>query len=170
MRIHTFSAAFLVFLAALTCTQANAGAYKCLSPNGKVEYRDSPCATTQKVEKTFSQELSPAASSAPRANDSSVASSKEVQPTAGSEQAPAAAGGQKALDPKTPASQRILVSESEPSMISGGACSGNLSWDTCRKLGIESIVDCKRMDEDLVFRASVLQSKGVQCPRHSGRH
>lgn len=46
---------------------------------------------------------------------------------------------------------------------SGAICTGPYSWDACRKLGVDSVVDCKRMDEDVVFRVGVLQSKGIQC-------
>ena len=137
---------------------AAAQAYKCLDPHGKIEYRGSPCAASQTVEKTFNQTLVP--NETERASRSAKAG---LPPSSERENTPAAsatrpeAGGVLAERHNTPHPSPVSAT------VSGGICTGPYSWDACRKLGIDSVVDCKRMDEDIVFRTSVLQSKRIQC-------
>lgn len=146
-------------------TQASAQAYKCLGTNGKTEYRDRPCGSTQTVEKTFNQEIAPNDADRVSAVERNQRDAKAQQqpaaepaPVSGSAAAQADDGRRKPrVNPGTPA---VAL---HPAVVSGGICSESLSWDSCRKLGIDSVVDCKRMDDDIVFRTSVLQSKGIQC-------
>ena len=145
--------------------QANAAAYKCVGNNGKVEYRDVPCASSQKAEKTFEQDLGSVQPAAARAGEGTKLASNTA-PTA-EPNAPASA----AANPR-PAAASPATADARSDYALGGLCSGNISWDNCRKLGIDSVVDCKRMDEDTVYRVSVLESKGVQCrnrPVHPAR-
>lgn len=55
-------------------------------------------------------------------------------------------------------------------LLSVSVCASAMgtSWDTCRKLGLTSVVDCKRYDEDPAFRAQVRQSIGLNSET-SGR-
>lgn len=166
MKVKHFGLAALCLAFAM---QADAAAYKCVGNNGKIEYRDVACASSQKVEKTFDQELgssqpiavrsSEGANLAANAAPQAEAISQTNRPT----NTPANA---------KPATGSVATADSRSDYALGGLCSGNISWDNCRKLGIDSIVDCKRMDEDSVFRVSVLQSKGIQCrtrPEHPVR-
>ena len=146
-------------------SQASAQAYKCLATNGKTEYRDRPCSSAQTVEKTFTQEIAPNDADRISAVERSEREAKAQQRLA-AEQAPVSVSAAQQADdgqrkprvnPGTPA---VAL---HPAVVSGGLCTESLSWDSCRKLGIDSVVDCKRMDDDIVFRTSVLQSKGIQC-------
>jgi len=154
-----------VLLVAAT-SYASAQAYKCAGPGGKIEYRDIPCSSVQKVEKTFYQEPGPSTPTAPRAVDSTVVpAGAAATDDKASRHASRSAAEQTTheTDSSLATNPGTTLVESRSGPIAGGVCSGNLSWDTCRKLGIDSVVDCKRMDEDAVFRAGVLQSKGIQC-------
>ena len=145
--------------------QANAAAYKCVGSNGKIEYRDVPCATSQKVEKTFSQDLGSNQPTAVRSNAGANFAAEAAPPAEAVSQSNSQANAGQAAS-------SVATADSRSDYALGGLCSGNISWDNCRKLGIDSVVDCKRMDEDTVFRASVLESKGVQCrsrPEHPVR-
>jgi len=163
-----------LFLA--VATQASAAAYKCVGAGGKVEYRDVPCSSSQKVEKTFSQD--------PGSSQSVAASTTGPAPGAAApadnranQLAPRALPGaqQQEADSRLAANSAgsgATIVDSRSDSAVGGLCSGSISWDNCRKLGLDSIVDCKRLDEDTVFRASVLESKGIQCrtrPEHPVR-
>ena len=146
--------------------QANAAAYKCVGNNGKVEYRDVPCASSQRVEKTFDQQLGSSQPVAARVGESSrlapgAASTDDLARQAVAQAEPNTQAGVPA-NPR-PAAGSPAPADARSDNALGGLCSGNISWDNCRKLGIDSIVDCKRMDEDTVYRVSVLESKGVQC-------
>ncbi len=153
-----------VALVLVATSQASAQAYKCLGTNGKIEYRDSPCTTAQTVEKTFNQTIAPNDADRISAADRARRQGKENQRLAEDQEHVSAlqpreeeANRKPGANPGTPAAAP------HPAIVSGGICAESYSWDTCRKLGIESVVDCKRMDEDVVFRTSVLQSKGIQC-------
>ena len=159
-------------------TQANAAAYKCIGAGGKVEYRDVACSSSQKVEKTFSQDLGSSPLAAARAKDAMPIPAGAAQADGKASQAvPSAAPGaqQHETDSRLAANSvasGATTADSRADYATGGLCSGRISWDNCRKLGLDSIVDCKRLDEDTVFRASVLQSKGIQCrsrPEHPVR-
>lgn len=155
MNILRPTLALLLFAVA---SHATAQAYKCLDQHGKIEYRGSPCAASQTVEKTFNQSLAPnetGRASRPANASPPASGDRESAPTA------SVTGGKPAESHSTP--QPSPVSSPASATVSGGICTGPFSWDDCRKLGVDSVVDCKRMDEDVVFRTSVLQSKGIQC-------
>lgn len=148
--------------------QANAAAYKCVGSNGKIEYRDVPCASSQKVDKTFDQDLGSTPPAAARAGEGTKIAAN-VAPA--DDKAREAAAPQAETNAR-PHAGSPASADARSDYALGGLCSGNISWDNCRKLGIDSVVDCKRMDEDTVFRVSVLESKGVQCrsrPEHPVR-
>ncbi len=146
----------LLFLAA--ASQATAQAYKCLDANGKIEYRGSPCGTSQTVEKTFNQALAPSdAEHANRPPKVTPQASNEPERTPVAQVTPQGESKTVADNAHTPSPAPTGAT------ISGGICTDSFSWDACRKLGIDSLADCKRMDDDLVFRTGVLQSKGIQC-------
>jgi len=156
---------FVVALVFVVTSQASAQAYKCLGTNGKIEYRDSPCTSAQTVEKTFKQGIAPNDTNRISATDRTVGQTKENKRDGG-EQGLAPAAQQREHEEtnrKPVANQGTPIAAPSPAIVSGGICSESYSWDTCRKLGIESVVDCKRMDEDIVFRTGILQSKGIQC-------
>ncbi len=155
MKIFRCTFAILLLAAA---THAAAQAYKCLDQYGKIEYRGSPCAASQTVEKTFTQSVAP--------NDAErVGRPIKASPPANNERehTPAATvthrdNGEKPTENRSaPPTTPVLTT------VTDGVCTGPFTWDACRKLGVDSVVDCKRMDEDVVFRTSVLQSKGIQC-------
>ena len=146
----------LVFLAA--ASQATAQAYKCLDANGKIEYRGSPCAASQTVEKTFKQGLAPADSERNNRPIKATPQSDSEHERAQIIRTTPQEDGKKPTENAPPPSAAPAGAT-----VSGGICTGSFSWDACRKLGIDSVVDCKRMDEDFVYRTSVLQSKGIQC-------
>jgi hypothetical protein len=168
----------LTMLLLVIATQANATAYKCIGAGGKVEYRDVPCLSSQKVEKTFSQDLGSSQPVAAGITDPSPTPAGAA-PADGkaSQSAPRAVPGAQPHETDSRLSANSVASgatiaDSRADYAAGGLCSGSISWDNCRKLGLDSIVDCKRLDEDTVFRASVLQSKGIQCrtrPEHPVR-
>lgn len=152
---------FIVALLLVATSQASAQAYKCLGATGKIEYRDSPCTSTQTVEKTFNQVIAPSDADRISAIDRAGRQTKEER-----ENTPGSAGQQLEHEETTRrpvANQSASASAPHPAVVSGGICTESFSWDTCRKLGVDSVVDCKRLDEDVVFRTSVLQSKGIQC-------
>ena len=158
---------FFVALVLVATSQASAQAYKCLGTNGKIEYRDSPCTTAQTVEKTFNQAIAPNDADRISATDRARRQGKENQRLAGEQELASASAiqprEQEEANRKPGANPGTPAAAPHPAIVSGGICAESYSWDTCRKLGIESVVDCKRMDEDIVFRTSVLQSKGIQC-------
>lgn len=157
---------FFLVLALVITSQASAQAYKCLGTNGKTEYRDRPCTAAQTVERTFNQAIAPNDTDRNSAIDRNGRQVKESQRLAGEQEpalGPVAQQRQDETTRKPEATPGTPVVAPYPAIVSGGICSESYSWDTCRKLGIDSVVDCKRMDEDIVFRTSVLQSKGIQC-------
>ena len=165
---------FIVALLLVATTQASAQAYKCIGPNGKAEYRGSPCTSAQSLERTFNQTIAPNDADRISATDRAARQTKENQRLAGEqERTPGTATQQHVQVAKNrePAPhQGIPAAAPYPAVVSGGICSESYSWDTCRKLGIESVVDCKRMDEDIVFRTSILQSKGIECKNSHRRY
>jgi len=168
----------LTALLLVIAAQSNAAEYKCVGAGGKVEYRDVPCSSSQKVEKTFSQDLGSSQPVAVRIANPSPTSAGAVQADGKVAQAapPAVPGTQQHETDSGQAANSAgfgaTIVDSRSDYVTGGLCSGSISWDNCRKLGLDSIVDCKRLDEDTVFRASVLQSKGIRCrtrPEHPVR-
>ena len=168
----------LTALFLVIATQASAAAYKCVGVGGKVEYRDVPCLSSQKVEKTFSQDMGSSEPVAARATGPTPAPAGAAPADdRASQPAPRAAPGAQPHESDSRLAANSMasgatVADSRADYTTGGLCSGSISWDNCRKLGLDSTVDCKRLDEDSVFRASVLQSKGIQCrtrPEHPVR-
>lgn len=158
---------FFIALVLVATSQASAQAYKCLGTNGKAEYRDRPCSSAQTVEKTFNQEIAPNDADRNSAIDRAERQAKENQRLAAEQEQVSVSAVQQRekenTNRKPETHPGAPAATPYPAVVSGGICSESFSWDTCRKLGIDSVVDCKRMDEDIVFRTSVLQSKGIQC-------
>jgi hypothetical protein len=158
---------FVISLLLVTTSQASAQAYKCLGTSGKIEYRDRPCTSSQSVEKTFNQAIAPNDTDRMNAIDRNGRQAKENLQLAGAQEQVAGPAvqqrDQEEASRKPGANPGSPAAAPHPAVVSGGICSESYSWDSCRKLGIDSVVDCKRMDEDIVFRTNVLQSKGIQC-------